>query len=153
VAHFLTYLHLFYSRVRILFCVLSVVSFVLLTFDTLTVQGEFYHWVDLFNHFEVFFEQHVKSRKDLQLEGEFLEGDGPFPKEAVLQVLRVTRIILENCVNKYLYSSNEVLYGVMQRLHSLLLHSASTISKGLVVCASACMMPEFCRSLTFLSVG
>lgn len=77
------------------------------------LQGEFYHWVDLFNHFEVFFEQHVKPRKDLQLEGEFLEGDGPFPKEAVLQVLRVTRIILENCVNKYLYSSNEVLYGVM----------------------------------------
>lgn len=70
--------------------------------------------MDLFNHFEVFFEQHVKSRKDLQLEGEFLEGDGPFPKDAVLQVLRVTRIILENCVNKYLYSSNEVLFGAMQ---------------------------------------
>lgn len=71
--------------------------------------------MDLFNHFEVFFEQYVKSRKDLQLEGEFLEGDGPFPKDAVLQVLRVTRIILENCVNKYLYSSNEVLFGAMQR--------------------------------------
>uniref|UniRef100_A0A7I4AEX4 HECT-type E3 ubiquitin transferase n=1 Tax=Physcomitrium patens TaxID=3218 RepID=A0A7I4AEX4_PHYPA len=70
-------------------------------------KGEFHHWVDLFNHFELFFEQHVKSRKDLQLEGDFLDGDGPFPKEAVLQVLRVTRIILENCVNKYLYNSNE----------------------------------------------
>ncbi|XP_024379829.1 E3 ubiquitin-protein ligase UPL1 isoform X3 [Physcomitrium patens] len=70
-------------------------------------KGEFHHWVDLFNHFEVFFDQHVKSRKDLQLEGEFLDGDAPFPKEAVLQILRVTRIILENCVNKYLYNSNE----------------------------------------------
>lgn len=72
-------------------------------------QGDFYHWVDLLNHFEVFFEKYLKPRKDLQLEGEFLEGDSPFPKEAVLQVLRVTRIILENCMNKYLYSSNEVL--------------------------------------------
>lgn len=121
--------------------------FVLLTFDALIVQGEFYHWVDLFNHFEVFFEQHVKSRKDLQLEGEFLEGDGPFPKEAVLQVLRVTRIILENCVNKYLYSSNEVLYGVMQRFCSLFLQFTCLTSKGFVVWTCACLMPEFCRSM------
>jgi hypothetical protein len=91
--------------------------------------------VDLFNHFELFFEQHVKPRKDLQLEGEFLEGDGPFPKEAVLQVLRVTRIILENCVNKYLYSSNEVLCGVMQQFRSLFnlfLLLQKVLSSGLV---------------------
>lgn len=94
----------------VFFCVYN-----LFMLDALTMQGEFHHWVDLFNHFELFFEQHVKSRKDLQLEGDFLDGDGPFPKEAVLQVLRVTRIILENCVNKYLYNSNEVLYAVMQQ--------------------------------------
>ncbi len=72
------------------------------------LQGDFYHWVELLNHFEVFFETFIKPRKDLQLEGNFLEGDDPFPKEAVLQILRVTQIILENCANKYLYNSNEV---------------------------------------------
>jgi hypothetical protein len=71
-------------------------------------KGDFYHWVELLNHFEVFFETFIKPRKDLQLEGNFLEGDDTFPKEAVLQILRVTQIILENCANKYLYNSNEV---------------------------------------------
>eukprot|EP01018_Ginkgo_biloba_P023204 Gb_26783 [translate_table: standard] len=71
-------------------------------------KGDFYHWVDLFNHFDSFFEKYVKPRKDLQLEADFLEVDTPFPREAVLQVLRVTRIILENCANKHFYSSYEV---------------------------------------------
>lgn len=88
--------------------------------------------MDLFNHFEVFFDQHVKSRKDLQLEGEFLDGDAPFPKEAVLQILRVTRIILENCVNKYLYNSNEVEYSIIQQFTLFL-----PASKGSVLQTSA----------------
>ncbi|KAL2630710.1 hypothetical protein R1flu_015396 [Riccia fluitans] len=70
-------------------------------------KGDFYHWVDLLNHFESFFEKHVKPRKDLQLDGSFLEEENQFPKGAVLQILRVTRIVLENCMNKYLYNSNE----------------------------------------------
>ncbi len=73
------------------------------------LQGDFYHWVDLWNHFELFFETYVKPRKDLQLEGNFAESNDPFPKDAVLQILRVTQIILENCPNKYLYNSNEVI--------------------------------------------
>lgn len=109
-----------------------------LHFDAVNFEGEFYHWVDLFNHFELFFEQHVKPRKDLQLEGEFLEGDGPFPKEAVLRVLRVTRIILENCVNKYLYSSNEVLRGVMLRLHFRAMRYVLLLQKVLSICRSFC---------------
>lgn len=72
------------------------------------VQGDFHHWVDLFNHFDSFFEKHIKSRKDLQVEDNFLDSDPPFPREAVLQVLRVIRIILENCTNKHFYSSYEV---------------------------------------------
>lgn len=72
------------------------------------MQGDFYHWVDLFNHFDSFFEKHIKSRKDLQVEDDFLDNDPPFPREAVLQVLRVIRIILENCTNKHFYSSYEV---------------------------------------------
>ncbi|CAL5402632.1 unnamed protein product [Camellia sinensis] len=70
-------------------------------------KGDFHHWVDLFNHFDAFFEKHIKTRKDLQIEDNFLESDPPFPREAVLQILRVIRIILENCTNKHFYSSYE----------------------------------------------
>uniref|UniRef100_A0A5B6YM25 HECT-type E3 ubiquitin transferase n=1 Tax=Davidia involucrata TaxID=16924 RepID=A0A5B6YM25_DAVIN len=70
-------------------------------------KGDFHHWVDLFNHFDTFFEKHIKSRKDLQVEDNFLESDPHFPREAVLQILRVIRIILENCTNKHFYSSYE----------------------------------------------
>lgn len=74
------------------------------------MQGDFHHWVDLFNHFNAFFEKYIKTRKDLCVEDSFLESDPPFPREAVLQILRVIRIILENCANKHLYSSYEVLF-------------------------------------------
>jgi len=29
------------------------------------LQGDFYHWAELLNHFEVFFETFIKPRKDL----------------------------------------------------------------------------------------
>lgn len=74
----------------------------------LVVQGDFHHWVDLFNHFDSFFEKHIKARKDLQVEDNFLDSDPPFPREAIIQILRVIRIILENCTNKHFYSSYEV---------------------------------------------
>ncbi|KAL6600606.1 hypothetical protein ACP70R_045406 [Stipagrostis hirtigluma subsp. patula] len=67
-------------------------------------KGDFHHWVDLFDHFDSFFESYVKSRKDLQLEDDFLGADAPFPREAVLQILRVSRTILENCTNRHFYS-------------------------------------------------
>ncbi|KAF9587900.1 hypothetical protein IFM89_006154 [Coptis chinensis] len=70
-------------------------------------KGDFHHWVDLFNHFDSFFEKYIKSRKDLQVEDNFLEADPPFPRDAVLQILRVIRIILDNCTNKHLYNSYE----------------------------------------------
>lgn len=70
-------------------------------------KGDFHHWVDLFNHFDSFFEKHIKTRKDLQVEDNFLGSDPPFPREAVLQILRVIRIILGNCTNKHFYSSYE----------------------------------------------
>ncbi|CAI9088204.1 OLC1v1022471C1 [Oldenlandia corymbosa var. corymbosa] len=70
-------------------------------------KGDFYHWADLFNHFDTFFEKCIKPRKDLHLGDDFVGSDPPFPREAVLQILRVIRIILENCTNKHLYSSCE----------------------------------------------
>ncbi|KEH31409.1 E3 ubiquitin-protein ligase UPL1-like protein [Medicago truncatula] len=77
-------------------------------------KGDFHHWVDLFNHFDSFFEKYIKPRKDLQIDDNFLDSDPPFPREAVLQILRVIRIILDNCANKHFYGSYE------QHLSSLL---------------------------------
>ncbi|XXG72650.1 hypothetical protein AAC387_Pa07g1701 [Persea americana] len=76
-------------------------------------KGDFHHWVDLFNHFDSFFEKHIKPRKDLQLEDNFLEADSSFPRGAVLQILRVIRIILDNCTNKHFYSSYEHLSALL----------------------------------------
>ncbi|XP_071733716.1 E3 ubiquitin-protein ligase UPL1-like [Rutidosis leptorrhynchoides] len=70
-------------------------------------KGDFHHWLELFNHFDTFFEKYIKPRKDLQVEDDFLQSDPPFPKEAVLQILRVVRVILDNCTNKHFYSSYE----------------------------------------------
>ncbi|KAK1269560.1 E3 ubiquitin-protein ligase UPL1 [Acorus gramineus] len=72
-------------------------------------KGDFHHWVDLFSHFEAFFEKYIKPRKDLHVEDNFLEADPPFPREATLQVLRVIRIILENCKKQALYHLSSLL--------------------------------------------
>ncbi|XP_010675966.2 E3 ubiquitin-protein ligase UPL1 isoform X2 [Beta vulgaris subsp. vulgaris] len=76
-------------------------------------KGDFHHWVDLFNHFDSYFEKHIKPRKDLRLEDDFLDCDPPFPREAVLQILRVMRIILENCTNKHFLSCYEHLSSLL----------------------------------------
>ncbi|CAA7050793.1 unnamed protein product [Microthlaspi erraticum] len=70
-------------------------------------KGDFHHWVDLFNHFDTYFEKHIKGRKDLQIEENFEESVPSFPKDAVLQILRVIRVVLENCTNKHFHSSYE----------------------------------------------
>ncbi|XP_065003917.1 E3 ubiquitin-protein ligase UPL1 isoform X2 [Musa acuminata AAA Group] len=70
-------------------------------------KGDFHHWIDLFNHFDSFFEKHIKPRKDLQFEDNFLNADPLFPRDAVLHILRVMRVILDNCTNKHFYSSFE----------------------------------------------
>ncbi|KAL8239183.1 hypothetical protein R6Q59_015750 [Mikania micrantha] len=100
-------------------------------------KGDFHHWVDLFNHFDAFFEKYIKPRKDLQVEDDFLESDPPFPKEAVLQILRVVRIILDNCTNKHFYSSYE------HHLSSLL---ASTNADVVEACLQA--LSSFLRKST-----
>lgn len=87
-------------------------------------KGDFHHWLDLFNHFDSFFESYIKPRKDLQLEDDFLEVDPPFPREAVVQILRVSRLILENCTNRHFYSLFE------QHLSSLLASTDADIVEG-----------------------
>ncbi|KAJ4837727.1 hypothetical protein Tsubulata_038110 [Turnera subulata] len=63
-------------------------------------KGNFHHWRPLFLHFDTYFKTYLSSRSDLLLSDNLLEDDNPFPKHAVLQILRVMQIILENCHNK-----------------------------------------------------
>ncbi|PON85715.1 Coatomer beta subunit [Trema orientale] len=63
-------------------------------------KGNFHHWRPLFLHFDTYFKTYLASRNDLLLSDKILEDDSPFPKHAVLQILRVMQIILENCHNK-----------------------------------------------------
>ncbi|KAL6012653.1 hypothetical protein ACLOJK_003142 [Asimina triloba] len=63
-------------------------------------KGNFHHWRPLFLHFDTYFKTHLSCRKDLLLSDDISDVDGPFPKQTVLQILSVMRIILENCHNK-----------------------------------------------------
>ncbi|XVE55632.1 hypothetical protein DITRI_Ditri03aG0174200 [Diplodiscus trichospermus] len=63
-------------------------------------KGNFHHWRPLFLHFDTYFKTDLSCRNDLLLSDKILEDDCPFPKDAVLQILRVMQTILENCHNK-----------------------------------------------------
>lgn len=75
-----------------------------------SAQGDFHHWVALFNHFDALFDELLKPRADLALRYDQAEAkaDPPFPSSTVVAVLRVTATILENCSNKHLYHSYDV---------------------------------------------
>jgi len=75
-------------------------------------KGDFSHWVDLFNHLDEYFEKCLKPRADLCLKGK-LEDDVVFPRETCLEILRVTRIIMDNCSNRHLYNSVEHLSSLL----------------------------------------
>ncbi|XP_020222235.1 E3 ubiquitin-protein ligase UPL1 [Cajanus cajan] len=62
-------------------------------------KGNFHHWRPLLLHFDTYFKTYLSCRKDLTLLDN-LEDDSPLPKHAILQILRVMQIILENCPNK-----------------------------------------------------
>ncbi|KAI9201569.1 hypothetical protein LWI28_025432 [Acer negundo] len=63
-------------------------------------KGNFHHWRPLFLHFDTYFKTYLACRNDLLLSDKILEDDTPFPKHAVLQILRVMQTVLENCHNK-----------------------------------------------------
>ncbi|KAF6160653.1 hypothetical protein GIB67_019593 [Kingdonia uniflora] len=63
-------------------------------------KGNFHHWRPLFLHFDTYFKSYLSGRQDLLLSDSITEDGGSFPKHAVLQILRVMQIILENCHNK-----------------------------------------------------
>ncbi|XP_023545877.1 E3 ubiquitin-protein ligase UPL2-like isoform X2 [Cucurbita pepo subsp. pepo] len=63
-------------------------------------KGNYHHWRPLFLHFDTYFKTYLSCRNDLLLSDKILEDDSPFPKHAILQILRVMQIVLENCHNK-----------------------------------------------------
>ncbi|KAF9603290.1 hypothetical protein IFM89_034639 [Coptis chinensis] len=62
-------------------------------------KGNFHHWRPLFLHFDTYFKTYLSGRKDLLLSDDILDDD-KFPKPNVLEILKVMKIILENCHNK-----------------------------------------------------
>ncbi|GKC33613.1 hypothetical protein Tco_1045997, partial [Tanacetum coccineum] len=59
----------------------------ILTLWKISEEGDFHHWLDLFNHFDTYFEIYIKPRRYLHLEDDFLKHDPPFPRESVFQIL------------------------------------------------------------------
>ena len=69
-------------------------------------RGEFSHWLELFNLFDEWFERHVRRHTfTLDWEDEKQAPEGPFPAATCLEVLRVSRAVLENCASKHAYGS------------------------------------------------
>ncbi|WJX63238.1 HECT-type E3 ubiquitin transferase [Trifolium repens] len=69
-------------------------------------KGNFHHWRPLLLHFNTYFKTFLSCRNDLTLLYN-LEDDSPLPKHAILQILRVMQIILENCPNKSTFDGIE----------------------------------------------
>nr|POF11976.1 e3 ubiquitin-protein ligase upl1 [Quercus suber] len=108
-------------------------------------KGNFHHWRPLFLHFDTYFKTYLSSRNDLLMSDKILEDDSPFPKHAVLQILRVMQTILENCHNKSSFdglenfklllasTDPEILIATLETLSALVkinpskLHGGSTL--------------------------
>jgi E3 ubiquitin-protein ligase HUWE1 len=114
-------------------------------------KGNFHHWRPLFLHFDTYFKAYLSSRNDLLLTDNILENESPFPKQAVLQILRVMQIILENCNNKSSFNGLEhfklllsstdpdILIATLETLCALVKINPSKLhaSGKLVECSSA----------------
>ncbi|XP_052620770.1 E3 ubiquitin-protein ligase UPL2 [Lactuca sativa] len=92
---------------KVILCPLQDIAIPLSGFSWEYNKGNFHHWRPLFLHFDTYFKTYLSARKDLLLTDNIIEDDIPFPKQSVLQILRVMRIILENCHNKGSFSGLE----------------------------------------------
>ncbi|GMY07746.1 E3 ubiquitin-protein ligase UPL2-like [Fagus crenata] len=113
-------------------------------------KGNFHHWRPLFLHFDTYFKSYLSSRNDLLLSDKILEDDNPFPKHAVLQILRVMQTILENCHNKSSFdglenfklllasTDPEILIATLETLSALVKINPSKLHGGgkLIGCGS-----------------
>ncbi|XP_010520834.1 PREDICTED: E3 ubiquitin-protein ligase UPL2-like [Tarenaya hassleriana] len=113
-------------------------------------KGNFHHWRPLFLHFDTYFKTYLSNRNDLLLSDKILEDDSAFPKHAVLQILRVMQIILENCPNKSSFdglehfklllasTDPEILIAALETLAALVKISPSKLHRSgkLIGCGS-----------------
>ncbi|KAH6764972.1 hypothetical protein C2S51_016221 [Perilla frutescens var. frutescens] len=113
-------------------------------------KGNFHHWRPLFLHFDTYFKTYLSCRNDLLLSDDIFGDVSPFPKQAVLQILRVMQIILENCHNKSSFSviehfkhllastDPEIITAALEALSALVKISPSKlhVSGKLVGCGS-----------------
>ncbi len=83
-------------------------SFVQRPVAQVMLQGDFYHWVPLFNYLDDYFEKCLQPRQDLQLDVAAGQPQEPFPVEQVNAILDFSATVLENCSNKHLYGSHDV---------------------------------------------
>ncbi|KAG6644475.1 E3 ubiquitin-protein ligase UPL2-like isoform X1 [Carya illinoinensis] len=135
---------------KVIQCPLQDITIPLLGFQWEYGKGNFHHWRPLFLHFDTYFKTYLSSRNDLLLSDKILEGDSLFPKQAVLQILRVMQTILENCHNKssfdglenfkLLLSSTdpEILIATLETLSALVKINSSMLHGGgkLIGCGS-----------------
>ncbi|KAL3023982.1 hypothetical protein AAZX31_04G094700 [Glycine max] len=84
---------------KVIQCPLQDIAIPLFGFRWEYNKGNFHHWRPLFLHFDTYFKTYLSCRNDLTL-SDNLEVGIPLPKHAILQILRVMQIILENCPNK-----------------------------------------------------
>lgn len=113
-------------------------------------KGNFHHWRPLFLHFDTYFKTYLSCRNDLLLSDDIFGDVSPFPKQTVLQILRVMQIILENCHNKGSFSviehfkhllastDPEIIIAALETLSALVKISPSKlhVSGKLVGCGS-----------------
>eukprot|EP00951_Prasinocladus_malaysianus_P037167 scaffold397314_cov48-Prasinocladus_malaysianus.AAC.1 len=87
------------------------------------LQGDFYQWLPVINHFDQLLEESLKDRKDLDLSeiDPDAKDNAELPHDLLLAIVRATITILENCANKHMYHSYEVM-----TLHNQLAHHAPT---------------------------
>ncbi|KAK4483925.1 hypothetical protein RD792_011134 [Penstemon davidsonii] len=135
---------------KVIQCPLQDIAIPLSSFHWEYGKGNFHHWRPLFLHFDTYFKTYLSCRKELLLSDDILGDFSPFPKEAVLQILRVMQIILENCHNKSSFSGlehfklllastdPEVLIAALETLSSLVKITPSKLhtSGKLVGCGS-----------------
>ncbi|TQD93583.1 hypothetical protein C1H46_020791 [Malus baccata] len=135
---------------KVIQCPLQDIAIPLSGFRWEYIKGNFHHWRPLFLHFDTYFKTYLSCRNDLLLSDKILEDDSPFPKHAVLQILRVMQTILENCNNKSSFdglehfklllasTDPEVLIAALETLSALVKINPSKMHVGgkMIGCAS-----------------
>lgn len=75
-------------------------------------RGDLYHWIRLLNRFDDIFEHHI-SKYDLHQDHVKLQIMAPNDQNIVVACLNFTYMLLENCGNRGLYSSNERIFDLV----------------------------------------